>query len=67
MPNITASLERDGYVLLRDVLSPQLTKQLLREAKVVFDQRVAADTLPLIAMNVLYSSWIQSAGIQHFW
>jgi hypothetical protein len=67
IPNVTSSLPRDGYMVIRDVISPQLSAQLHREAQLMFDQRVAANQLPLVAMNILYSAWLESANIKNFW
>ena len=56
-----------GFALLRGVVPSALAARLRAEAQAIFRQRREEDRLPLVPVNALYSSWLESAVLRGFW
>ena len=62
-----ATLQEDGYVILRRIVPTDLAVRLLHEARSLVRRRRESGRLPLVRVTALYGAWLESPMLREFW
>jgi hypothetical protein len=62
-----ATLQEDGYVILRRIVPTALAARLLHEARSLVRRRRESGRLPLVRVTALYGAWLESPLLREFW